>query len=65
MFTLEFENVTKSHGHEVVVDDLTFTVQPGRVTGFLGAQRSREVHGDEDPARPRQSRPRSRHDRWA
>jgi ABC-2 type transport system ATP-binding protein len=23
-------------GHEVVIDDLTFTVQPGRVTGFLG-----------------------------
>ena len=36
MYTLEFEKVTKSYGHEVVVDDLTFTVQPGRVTGFLG-----------------------------
>jgi len=36
MYALEFENVTKSYGHEVVVDDLTFTVQPGRVTGFLG-----------------------------
>lgn len=36
MYTLEFENVTKSYGREVVVDDLTFTVQPGRVTGFLG-----------------------------
>jgi ABC-2 type transport system ATP-binding protein len=36
MYTLEFESVTKSYGHEVVVDDLTFTVQPGRVTGFLG-----------------------------
>jgi len=36
MHTLEFENVTKSYGHEVVIDDLTFTVQPGRVTGFLG-----------------------------
>ena len=36
MYTLEFEQVTKSYGHEVVVDDLTFTVQPGRVTGFLG-----------------------------
>ena len=36
MYTLEFENVTKRYGHEVVVDDLTFTVQPGRVTGFLG-----------------------------
>jgi ABC-2 type transport system ATP-binding protein len=36
MYTLEFENVTKRYGNEVVVDDLTFTVQPGRVTGFLG-----------------------------
>ena len=36
MYTLEFENVSKRYGHEVVVDNLTFTVQPGRVTGFLG-----------------------------
>jgi ABC-2 type transport system ATP-binding protein len=36
MYPLEFERVTKSYGNEVVVDDLTFTVQPGRVTGFLG-----------------------------
>ena len=36
MYTLKFENVTKRYGHDVVVDDLTFTVQPGRVTGFLG-----------------------------
>ena len=28
MLPLEFENVTKRYGHEVVVDDLTFTVQP-------------------------------------
>ena len=26
MYTLEFEHVTKRYGHEVVVDDLTFTV---------------------------------------
>lgn len=36
MHTLEFENVSKSYGDAVVVDDMTFTVQPGRVTGFLG-----------------------------
>jgi ABC-2 type transport system ATP-binding protein len=36
MHTLEIENVTKRYGHEVVVDDLSFTVRPGRVTGFLG-----------------------------
>jgi ABC-2 type transport system ATP-binding protein len=36
MYTLEFASVTKRYGPEVVVDDLTFTVRPGRVTGFLG-----------------------------
>jgi ABC-2 type transport system ATP-binding protein len=36
MYPLEIENVTKRYGHDVVVDDLTFTVRPGRVTGFLG-----------------------------
>ena len=36
MYRLEVEHVTKRHGHEAVVDDLTFTVAPGRVTCFLG-----------------------------
>ena len=36
MYTLEFDHVTKRYGHEAVVDDLTFSVRPGRVTGFLG-----------------------------
>ena len=36
MHKLEFEHVTKRYGHEVVVDDLTFTVKPGRVTGSWG-----------------------------
>lgn len=36
MYPLELIHVTKRYGHEVVVDDLTFTVEPGRVTGFLG-----------------------------
>jgi ABC-2 type transport system ATP-binding protein len=35
-YTLEFEHVTKRYGGDTVVDDLTFTIQPGRVTGFLG-----------------------------
>jgi len=33
---LEIEHVTKRYGHNVVVDDLSFRVRPGRVTGFLG-----------------------------
>src|SRR5687768_13909208 len=36
MYTLEIEHVTQTYGHDVVVDDLTFAVQPRRVTGFLG-----------------------------
>ena len=35
-YALEVEHVTKRYGDNTVVDDLTFTVPPGRVTGFLG-----------------------------
>jgi ABC-2 type transport system ATP-binding protein len=35
-YPISIENVTKSYGGDVVVDDLSFTVTPGRVTGFLG-----------------------------
>lgn len=35
-YTLEIEHVTKCYGANTVVDDLSFTVEPGRVTGFLG-----------------------------
>ena len=30
------ERLTKRYGQAVAVDDITFTAQPGRVTGFLG-----------------------------
>jgi ABC-2 type transport system ATP-binding protein len=33
---IEVDHVTKRYGDKVAVDDLTFTVQPGIVTGFLG-----------------------------
>jgi ABC-2 type transport system ATP-binding protein len=33
---IEIENVTKRYGEKVAVDDLTFSVKPGLVTGFLG-----------------------------
>jgi ABC-2 type transport system ATP-binding protein len=36
MYPLNVEHVTKTYGDEVAVDDLSFTVVPGRVTGFLG-----------------------------
>jgi ABC-2 type transport system ATP-binding protein len=34
--TLQVEGLTKRFGRVLAVDDLSFTVQPGRVTGFLG-----------------------------
>jgi ABC-2 type transport system ATP-binding protein len=33
---IEATNLTKRYGHTLAVDDLSFTVQPGLVTGFLG-----------------------------
>lgn len=33
---LGIDHLTKRYGSSVVVDDLSFTVRPGRVTGFLG-----------------------------
>ncbi len=35
-YPLFIENLTKSYGGAAVVDDLSFVVEPGRVTGFLG-----------------------------
>jgi len=33
---IELQGLTKRYGDKTVVDDLTFTIQPGVVTGFLG-----------------------------
>src|SRR5690242_16178329 len=33
---IEATNLTKRYGDKLAVDDLSFTVRPGRVTGFLG-----------------------------
>jgi len=35
-YPITVEHVTKSYGGAAVVDDLSFVVKPGRVTGFLG-----------------------------
>ncbi len=35
-YTVRVDHVTKHYGDDTVVDDLSFTVPPGRVTGFLG-----------------------------
>jgi ABC-2 type transport system ATP-binding protein len=34
--TIEARNLTKRYGEKLAVDDLSFDIQPGRVTGFLG-----------------------------
>ncbi|RKT54093.1 LOW QUALITY PROTEIN: ABC-2 type transport system ATP-binding protein [Saccharothrix australiensis] len=36
MTTIEVRGLTKRYGDDTVVDDLSFTVEPGQVTGFLG-----------------------------
>ena len=33
---IEARSLTKKYGDKVAVDDLSFTVKPGTVTGFLG-----------------------------
>ena len=33
---IEAQNLTKVYGDKTAVDDLTFTVRPGIITGFLG-----------------------------
>jgi ABC-2 type transport system ATP-binding protein len=33
---IEARGLSKRYGDKLAVDDLSFTVQPGRVTGFLG-----------------------------
>lgn len=35
-YPITFDNVSKSYGGALVVDRLSFAVEPGRVTGFLG-----------------------------
>ena len=35
-YALEIDHITKRYGRATVVDDLSFSVAPGRVTGFLG-----------------------------
>jgi ABC-2 type transport system ATP-binding protein len=33
---IDVQSLTKRYGHKIAVDDLSFTVRPGVVTGFLG-----------------------------
>ena len=58
---IEVQSLSKRYGSTLAVDDLSFTVQPGVVTGFLGPQRGREVDHHADGARPRPPDERHRH----
>ncbi|MDX6325198.1 MAG: type transport system ATP-binding protein, partial [Nocardioidaceae bacterium] len=33
---IKVDSLTKRYGSQTVVDNVTFTARPGRVTGFLG-----------------------------
>jgi ABC-2 type transport system ATP-binding protein len=54
---IEIEHLTKTYGDRTAVDDVSFTVRPGRVTGFLGPNGAgktttmRLVVGLENPTR--------------
>jgi ABC-type transporter Mla maintaining outer membrane lipid asymmetry ATPase subunit MlaF len=37
---VEAHELTKRYGRKLAVDHLSFTVQPGKVTGFLGPNRA-------------------------
>jgi ATPase subunit of ABC transporter with duplicated ATPase domains len=58
---IEAKNLTKKYGDKTAVDDLTFTVQPGIVTGFLGPNGAgksttmRMILGLDAPTVPRQA----------
>ena len=57
---IEARGLTKRYGDKVAVDDLSFTVQPGIVTGLPRTQRRRQVDDDADDPRPRPADRRAR-----
>ncbi|MDQ0727590.1 ABC-type enterochelin transport system ATPase subunit [Microbacterium sp. W4I20] len=59
--TIEVEALTKTYGDKHAVRDVSFTVQPGKVTGFLGPNGGGQIHDDalDRRARPPHLRPRA------
>ena len=49
---ISVRGLTKRYGDVRAVDDLTFDVEAGKVTGFLGPQRRRQVDDDADDDGP-------------
>ena len=58
---IEAHSMTKRYGEKVAVDDLSFTVRPGIVTGFLGPNGAGQVDDDAPDHRPRLADRRKRH----
>lgn len=44
---IEINHLVKKYGSHVAVDDLSLTVEPGKIYGFLGLERSRKINNDE------------------
>ena len=63
MALIQFTGLTKRYGNVTAVDDLTFTLTPGRVTGFVGANGAGKTHEHPSAARPDPSERRLGHDR--
>ena len=40
---IEVRGLTKRYGAKIAVDDLTFGIEPGKVTGFLGGKGSKPM----------------------
>ena len=59
---IEVRGLTKRYGDILAVDDLSFDVEPGKVTGFLGPNGAGQVDDDADDARPGPAHRRAR--RW-
>ena len=48
---LEVRNVTKRYGAITAVRNVSFTVRPGEVLGYLGPERFRQVDDGQDACR--------------
>ena len=57
---IEVEALTKRFGSTLAVDDLSFSVEPGRVTGFLGPNGAGQVDHDAGDPRARAADGRAR-----
>ena len=50
---ISVQELTKEYGLVKAVDNISFEIQKGEILGFLGPERSRKNHHNEDPDRLR------------